>query len=76
MINNDVKSGVSLPVNFQYAVISSKAIATEIARFGLAGHVVHTGNAGDFTICKYGLAKYCQNFAELQAFSRKVGASK
>ena len=53
-----------------------KAIATEIARLALLGHSVHKGNCGDFTVCKYGMAKYCQDFAELQAFSRKVGASK
>ncbi len=55
---------------------SGKAIAIEIARLALAGHAVHKGSAGDFTVCKYGMAKYCQDFAELQAFSRKVGASK
>ena len=55
---------------------NGKAIATEIARLALAGHAVHKGNCGDFTVCKYGMAKYCQDFAELQSFSRKVGASK
>jgi len=42
----------------------------------LAGHAIHKGSAGDFTVCKYGLAKYCQDFAELQTFSRKLGVSK
>lgn len=55
---------------------SGKAIATEIARLALAGHAIHKGSAGDFTVCKYGIAKYCQDFAELQAFSRKLGVSK
>ena len=53
-----------------------KAIATEIALLAMAGHSVHKGSSGDFTVCKYGMAKYCQDFAELQAFSRRVGASK
>ncbi len=55
---------------------TDKAIATEIARLALAGHTVHKGNCQDFTVCKYGLAKYCQDFAELQAFSRKLGVTK
>jgi hypothetical protein len=55
---------------------SGKSIATEIARLALAGHAIHKGSAGDFTVCKYGLAKYFQDFAELQAFSRKLGVSK
>ena len=57
-------------------VPSGKAIATEIARLALAGHAVHAGNCGDFTVCKYGMAKYCQDFDELQAFSRKLGVTK
>lgn len=53
-----------------------KAIATEIARLALAGHTVHKGGSGDFTACKYGMSKWCQDFAELQAFSRKLGLTK
>lgn len=55
---------------------SGKAIATEIARLALAGHAVHKGREGDFTVCKYGLSKYCEDFTELQAFSRKLGVTK
>jgi hypothetical protein len=51
---------------------SGKAIATEIALSALAGHAVHAGNCGDFTDCKYGVTKYCQDSTELKAFSRKV----
>ena len=50
-------------------------IAAEIDRLILAGHAVQKGNAEDFTVCKYGLAKHCQNFAELQAFAKLVGVS-
>lgn len=53
---------------------NGKAIATEIARLALAGHAVHKGNCEDFTVCKYGMAKYCQDFAELQAFAKQLGA--
>jgi hypothetical protein len=55
---------------------NGKAIATQIAHLALAGHAVHKGHCGDFTVCKYGLAKYCQDFDELQAFSRKLGVTK
>jgi hypothetical protein len=52
-----------------------KAIATQLARLALAGHAVHTGSAGDFTVCKYGMTRYCKNFAELQAFVRQLGVT-
>lgn len=55
---------------------SVKVIATEIASLALAGHAVHKGSARDFTVCKYGIAKYCLDFAELQAFSRQLGVTK
>ena len=51
-------------------------IAAEIACLILAGHAIHTGNAENFTVCKYGLAKHCQNFEELQAFAHKLGLTK
>ena len=50
-----------------------KAIATQIARLALAGHAVHKGQHGDFTVCKYGMTRYCKDFAELQAFAVKLG---
>ena len=52
-----------------------KAIATQIARLALAGHVVHKGSAGDFTVCKYGMTRYCKDFTELQAFTRQLGVT-
>jgi hypothetical protein len=55
---------------------SGKVIAAEIARLARAGHAVHKGSEGDFTVCKYGLSMYCEDFAELQAFSRKLGVTK
>jgi len=51
-----------------------KAIATAIASLALAGHHVIKGTHGDFTVCKYGMTRYCADFAALVAFARKVGA--
>ncbi len=53
----------------------AKDIATQIARLALAGHVVHKGSEGDFTDCKNGLIRYCENFAELVAFARTLGVN-
>lgn len=50
-----------------------KATATLIAQFAMAGHVVHKGRIGDFTVCKYAMVRYCKDFAELQAFAMQVG---
>jgi len=52
-----------------------KAIATQIARLALAGHTVHKGTHGDYTVCKYGLTRYCADYAALVAFAQKVGAA-
>ena len=54
---------------------NSKTIANQIARLALAGHHVIKGDSGDYTVCKYGLTRYCANFAELAAFAQKVGAA-
>jgi hypothetical protein len=52
-----------------------KTIANQIARLALAGHHVIKGDSGDYTVCKYGMTRYCANFAELAAFAQKVGAN-
>jgi hypothetical protein len=52
-----------------------KRLATLIAQFALAGHVVHKGCDSDFTVCKYAMVKYCKDLAELQAFARQVGVT-
>ena len=44
-----------------------------IARLALAGHVVHRGPNRDFTVCKYGMSRYCKDFTELQAFAKLLG---
>ena len=50
-----------------------KATATQLAHLALAGHTVHKGGAGDFTVCKYGMTRYCKDFAELQDFAKQLG---
>ena len=52
-----------------------KAIATQIARLALAGHVVHKGQSGDYLVSKFGMTKHCSDFAELAAFAQKVGVN-
>jgi hypothetical protein len=53
----------------------SKAIATQVAQLAIAGHVVHKGQSGDYLVCKYGMSRYCQDFAELQAFALQLGVT-
>ena len=52
-----------------------KEESTLLARLALAGHVVHGGRCGDYTVCKYGYAHYCQDVIELQAFAIRLGVS-
>ncbi len=51
----------------------AKDTAALTAKFSLAGHSVHRGDDGDFLVCRYGLSRWCKNFAELQAFAIKLG---
>ena len=53
-----------------------KEVATAIAQLALAGHAIHKWNWGNFTVYKYGMAKYCKDLTELQEFSRKLGVTK
>ncbi len=48
-------------------------VTTLCTRLAMAGHHVIKGTKGDFTVCKYGLTRYCADFAELQAFAVKLG---
>ena len=61
--------------DYPTALPSSKAIASQIALLALSGHHVIKGDMGDFTVCKYGLTRYCSSFAELQAFAKKLGVN-
>lgn len=60
-------------LNFPTAEQKSKAIANQIARLALAGHTVHKGADGDYMVCKYGLSRWCKDFAELAAFAQQLG---
>ncbi len=51
----------------------AKAITNQIARLALAGHHVIKGDIGDYTVCKFGMARYCADFEELVAFAQKLG---
>jgi hypothetical protein len=51
----------------------NKLLANLTAYFALAGHAVIKGVSGDFTVCKYGMTRYCKDFAELQGFARQLG---
>lgn len=50
-------------------------IATLITAMALLGHTVIRGRAGDFTVTKWGLSRYCADAAELQAFAERVGVT-
>lgn len=52
-----------------------KPTAHLIAQLTVAGHTIHKGHVGDFTVCKYGMTRYCKDFAELQAFSKQLGVT-
>lgn len=78
-----INSGVAAPspsstgedsITFAPAIIfwwnNSGKLTTAVRR---AGFLVHQGKNGDFLICKHGHPRYCENFAELQAFAKKVG---
>ncbi len=50
-----------------------KAVVNQVARLQLAGQHVIEGAAGDFTCGKYGLTRYCSDYAELAEFAKKLG---
>lgn len=54
---------------------TEKAVTTQIAELALKGHAVHQLVVGGFVVCKYGMAKYCDSFTDLQAFAEKLGVS-
>jgi len=49
-----------------------KRLATTIAELALAGHQVHELESG-YLVSRWGLSKFCPDFASLLAFARKVG---
>ena len=53
----------------------AKTEATQIAELALAGHAVHQLKDGGFLVCKYGHTFHAIDFAELQAFARRLGVT-
>ena len=49
-----------------------------IARLTRAGHLVHEGSEHSFTVVhpRWGMLKYCEDFAALTAFARNVGVQR
>jgi hypothetical protein len=60
-------------LNFATGTRHSKAVSTLTAEFELAGHAVQKGGCGDYLVSKDGMTLYCQDFAELQEFARRLG---
>ena len=63
-------------LNFATGTRRSKAIATQIAELAIRGHAVHQLKDGGFLVCKYGHTFDATDFAELQAFARRLGVTK
>lgn len=62
-------------LNFATGTRHSKAIATQVAELAIRGHQVHQLKDGGFLVCKYGHTFHANDFAELQAFARRLGVS-
>ena len=60
-------------LNFATGTRHSKAIATQVAKLAIRGHAVHQLKDGGFLVCKYGHTFHAIDFAELQAFARRLG---
>jgi hypothetical protein len=63
-------------LNFATGTRYGKAIATQVAELAIRGHAVHYLEDGGFLVCKYGHTFHANDFAELQAFIRRLGVSK
>ena len=62
-------------LNFATGTRHSKAITTQVAELALRGHAVHQSKDGGFLVCKFGHIFHANDFAELQAFARRLGVS-
>jgi hypothetical protein len=62
-------------LNFATGQRPSKAIATQVAQLAIRGHAVHQLKDGGFLVCKYGHTFHANDFAELQAFARRLEVS-
>ncbi|MBW7833310.1 MAG: hypothetical protein H3C29_08845 [Simplicispira suum] len=62
-------------LNFATGARPGKAIATQVAELAIRGHAVHPLKDGGFLVCKYGYCYAANDFADLQAFARRLGVS-
>ena len=62
-------------LNFATGKRPCKAIATQVAKLAIRGHAVHQLKDGEFLVCKYGHTFHAADFAELQAFARRLAVS-
>ena len=62
-------------LNFATGTRHSKAIATQVAELAIRGHAVHPLKDGGFLVCIYSHTFHANDFAELQAFARRLGVS-
>lgn len=72
---NGVQEQVAVTFEYAIGLRQGKGVANQIAELTLAGHIVHPGQDGDFLVCKYGMSRYCRDFAQLQAFARQLGVA-
>ena len=70
-----VQGHVAVAAEYATGLRQGKAVVNQIAELGQAGHIVHRGEDGDFLVCKYGLTRYCRDFAHLQVFARQLGVA-
>ncbi len=80
MINSDLPSGVSLPVNFQSAEITPQNYATLQARFAMLGHVLQRNFPTDdgpstYIVERWGQARYFTHLHDVAAFLSQIGGS-
>ena len=61
-------------LNFATGQRHGKAIATQIAKFAMAGHAVHPIADGGYFVTR-GSARYCVDFTELQSLAHELGVS-
>lgn len=54
------------------AELDAKATAILIDKLSLAGHAVHAGRAGGFTVTRWGMSRHCQDFDSLRAFAHQL----
>ena len=63
------------PVNSVLRPEKSPDLQLLAAKLGLAGHQIHKLKDG-YLVYRLNLAKYCSDYGELVAFSKKVGVLK